>query len=259
MAAKSKKPTFDELSKAALDAVPGAIGRNAAGEMVYEDKRGVRSILRDGVRSWEKVALRPTRDGVKASVEHSGEFVTKAEEDAKAAPASAPAAPAPSANTIFTEDAAEKARAILKAKLGRLNSGIDPEILQAGITLAGYHIEKGARSFGAYAGAMVSDLGDAIKPYLKSFYMAIKYDPRATEFAKELSPAPEGWSRYGNTVVGPPGDDWTHLRIVVERLSGAAQREAGERKLIEMLQKGLQITDVLALKVVEVIELKNRG
>ena len=38
---------------------------------------------------------------------------------------------------------------------------------------------------------------------------------------------PEGWSRYGNTVVGPPGDDWTYLRIVVEHLSGAEQREAG--------------------------------
>ena len=51
-------------------------------------------------------------------------------------------------------------------------------------------------------------------------------DPQ-TEFAKEINPVPEGWSRYGNTVVGPPGDDWTYLRIVVERLTGAEQREAG--------------------------------
>ncbi len=27
--------------------------------------------------------------------------------------------------------------------------------------------------------------------------------------------------------MGPPGDDWTHLRIVVERLTGREQREAG--------------------------------
>ena len=53
------------------------------------------------------------------------------------------------------------------------------------------------------------------------------WETRQTEFAKELSPVPDGWSRYGNTVVGPPGDDWTYLRIVVERLSGAEQREAG--------------------------------
>jgi arabinan endo-1,5-alpha-L-arabinosidase len=53
------------------------------------------------------------------------------------------------------------------------------------------------------------------------------WETRQTEFAKELSPVPAGWSRYGNTVVGPPGEDWTWLRIVVERLSGAEQAAAG--------------------------------
>lgn len=90
--------------------------------------------------------------------------------------------PAVSANTVFTEDAAEKARALLKSKLNQLNSGVDPEVLQAGITLAGYHIEKGARTFSAYAKAMLADLGDAVKPYLKSWYMGVKYDPRAAGF-----------------------------------------------------------------------------
>lgn len=88
----------------------------------------------------------------------------------------------PSANKIFTEDAAEKARALLRSKLTQLNSGIDPEIMQAGITLAGYHIEKGARTFAAYAKAMTADLGDIVRPYLKSWYMGVKYDPRATGF-----------------------------------------------------------------------------
>jgi arabinan endo-1,5-alpha-L-arabinosidase len=36
---------------------------------------------------------------------------------------------------------------------------------------------------------------------------------RQTEFAKELAPVPAGYPRYGNTVVGPPGDV-TYLRIV---------------------------------------------
>ena len=102
-----------------------------------------------------------------------------------AAPKSAPAprpAPAPTPNTIFTEDAAAKARELLRRKLGQLNSGLDPEMLQAGITLAGYHIEKGARSFSAYAQAMLADLGDAVRPYLKSWYMGVKYDPRAAGF-----------------------------------------------------------------------------
>jgi hypothetical protein len=94
------------------------------------------------------------------------------------APAPAPA-PAVSANTVFTEDAAAKARERLKKKLGRLNSGIDPEMMIDGITLAGYHIEKGARTFAAYASAMLADLGDGVRPYLKSWYMGVKYDPRA--------------------------------------------------------------------------------
>lgn len=87
-----------------------------------------------------------------------------------------------SENTVFTEDAAAKARELLRKKLGQINTGIDPEIMQAGITLAGYHVEKGARTFAAYAKAMVEDLGDSVKPYLKSWYMGVKYDPRATQF-----------------------------------------------------------------------------
>jgi hypothetical protein len=98
------------------------------------------------------------------------------------APESEKAKPIPSANTIFTEDAAAAARARLKAKLGRAQSGIDPEMLMDGLTLAGYHIEKGARSFAAYARAMVDDLGEGAKPYLKSWYMGVKYDPRAAAF-----------------------------------------------------------------------------
>jgi hypothetical protein len=100
-------------------------------------------------------------------------------------------APAVSPNTIFTEDAAAAARARLKSKLGRLQSGIDPETLMDGITLAGYHIEKGARNFAAYARAMVNDLGDEVKPYLVSWYLAVRNDPRAAGFKAEMDRAAE--------------------------------------------------------------------
>jgi hypothetical protein len=74
------------------------------------------------------------------------------------------------ANKIFTEDAVIAARALLKSKIGTLNSGIDPQVLKAGMTIAGAHIEAGARTFAAFSKAMVADLGDAIKPYLKELY-----------------------------------------------------------------------------------------
>ena len=123
--------------------------------------------------------------------------VSKLPRPAESAPAKPPAAPPTEAkapevkpekpavgpNKIFTEDAAEKARELLRRKLGggTLRSGVDPEIVQAGITLAGYHIEKGARTFAAYARAMLADLGDVVKPYLKSWYMGVKFDPRAAD------------------------------------------------------------------------------
>ena len=94
------------------------------------------------------------------------------EQEVKTRPRQAPSSK-PSSNTIFTDDAAAKARAILKSKLGQLNSGFDPEIMNAGLTLAGYHIEKGVRKFSALAQAIADDLGVSIatiKPYLRSWY-----------------------------------------------------------------------------------------
>lgn len=58
----------------------------------------------------------------------------------------------------------------MRAKLEQLNMGIDPEMLAIGTEMAVYHLEKGARKFAKYAKAMIADLGDAVRPYLKSFY-----------------------------------------------------------------------------------------
>jgi len=115
-------------------------------------------------------------------------FNTQGGFDLRETPASQQASK-PSTNTIFTEDAAAAARALLKKKLGQVNTGLDPEVMQAGITLAGYHIEKGARTFTAYAKAMIEDLGDVVKPYLKSWFLGVKFDPRAAAFSSEMDSA----------------------------------------------------------------------
>jgi arabinan endo-1,5-alpha-L-arabinosidase len=52
-------------------------------------------------------------------------------------------------------------------------------------------------------------------------------ETRQTEFSKELASVPAGWGRHGNTVVGAPSEDWTYLRVAVERLTGEARRAAG--------------------------------
>jgi hypothetical protein len=82
-----------------------------------------------------------------------------------------------STNKVFTEDAAEKARALLKKKLGQINAGLDPEVIQAGIQLAGYYIEGGARRFRDYSKKMIADLGEAVRPYLKAWYLAVRNYP----------------------------------------------------------------------------------
>src|SRR5690606_129190 len=50
-------------------------------------------------------------------------------------------------NKIFTADKVEAARARMRKKLGTLNSGIDPELLIDGMTIAGAYIESGVRNF----------------------------------------------------------------------------------------------------------------
>jgi hypothetical protein len=99
-----------------------------------------------------------------------------------------PAADKGASKTVFTAEAVEKARATLRKKLGQMNSGFDPEILAAGITLAGGHIEAGARSFAAYSTAMIEDMSESIRPFLKSWYVAILFDPRATAFREGMTP-----------------------------------------------------------------------
>lgn len=80
-------------------------------------------------------------------------------------------------NKLFTADKVAAARARLKSKFGRLNSGIDPEVLIDGMTIAGAYIESGVRKFSDYAKAMVEDLGDGVKPYLLSFWEGARNYP----------------------------------------------------------------------------------
>lgn len=77
-------------------------------------------------------------------------------------------------NTFVTAEQAEKARALIRAKLkNQLNAGIDPDLLAAGIQIAAFHIEAGARRFASAAKAIADDLGmttEQLRPYLRGWY-----------------------------------------------------------------------------------------
>ncbi len=80
-------------------------------------------------------------------------------------------------NKLFTADKVEAARARLREKMSRINSGIDPEVLVDGMMIAGAYLESGVRKFADYAKAMRADFGPRITPYLLSFWEGARNYP----------------------------------------------------------------------------------
>lgn len=96
-------------------------------------------------------------------------------------------------NNIVSDERYQELKNRLKQKLGQLNAGIDPEIIAIGAEMAVYHIERGAVKFADYCKAMIDDLGDVIRPYLKSFYSSARYMPQSIEngLSERMSPDSE--------------------------------------------------------------------
>lgn len=176
------------------------IGKNADGETVYQDERGARSVVSNGVRQTESIRMVPTREGTKVGIPSDSErdkrympvpTGTEAKpEPAKPAadavkpseqaptteniPAGAKAGndertmdrAAPSAPSVWTpaeRDRAEELRIRIRNKLrNQTNAGIDPELLALGAELAVLHIKAGARKFAQFAKAMAADLEQSI-------------------------------------------------------------------------------------------------
>lgn len=87
-----------------------------------------------------------------------------------------------SGNRLVTDERYAELRERMRKKLlGQMNIGIDPEILAIGTEMAVYHLEKGSRKFAEYATAMIADLGNAIRPYLKAFYNGARDLPEVAE------------------------------------------------------------------------------
>ena len=134
--------------------------------------------------------------------EYNGDAILKekAEAEKKAHPSKADEAPKSepkdSGNKLVTDERYAELKARMRKKLGQLNAsiiGIDPEMLAIGTEMAVYHIEKGSRKFTEYAKAMIEDLGEAIRPYLKSFYNGARDLPEveANGWSEDLTPYDE--------------------------------------------------------------------
>ncbi len=77
-------------------------------------------------------------------------------------------------NKVITTKQYEDLKKKMKGLLNNLNVGFNPEIFTIGAQMAAYHMEAGARKFADYASKMIGDLGDAVRPYLKSFYEGVR-------------------------------------------------------------------------------------
>jgi hypothetical protein len=69
--------------------------------------------------------------------------------------------------------------------------GVDAETQwRIGLTLTSWQFEDGPRDFAVYVRVMTEDLGQIVQPYLKSWYLAIRFDPRFAGLSG-FSPAAE--------------------------------------------------------------------
>lgn len=72
--------------------------------------------------------------------------------------------------TDFLDEQANKARERIRARGGRLMSGVDPIDLADHAIIGASYIAKGVKGFAEWSGSMVKDFGEAVKPYLKELY-----------------------------------------------------------------------------------------
>ncbi len=140
-----------------------------------------------------------------------------------------------SGNRLVSDDRYAELRERMRRKLGQLNMGVDPEILAIGTEMAVYHIEKGARKFVDYAQAMISDLGDAIRPYLKSFYNAVRDMPEAE--AAGLVEDMDSYDKVRRVDIAnfdkKGTDAMATAEMVVREEAADQERKVAERKLKE--------------------------
>lgn len=89
-------------------------------------------------------------------------------------------------NKVVSSERYEELKKKLRSKLGQMNVGFDPELFALGSEMAAFHIEAGARKISDFANRMIADVGDGVRPYLKSFYEAARNFPGMESVAKEM-------------------------------------------------------------------------
>lgn len=173
--------------------------------------------------------------------EYNGDAILKekAEAEKKAQPSKTDEAPKSepkdSGNKLVTDERYAELKARMRKKLGQLNVGVDPEMLAIGTEMAVYHIEKGARKFTEYAKAMIEDLGEAIRPYLKAFYNGARDLPEveANGWSEELTPYDEVRTIDIANFDKPSVDAMATAEMVVKEQEAEQQKDETIKKIAD--------------------------
>lgn len=76
---------------------------------------------------------------------------------------------------------------------------LDPRVVKAGFDLSGYYIQAGRKSFADYAQTMIAEYGPGVRPYLKSWYLSVRYypgvDPAGMDSADRVAAEDDGESQ----------------------------------------------------------------
>ena len=177
--------------------------------------------------------------------EYNGDAILKekAEAEKKAQPSKTDEAPKiepkNSGNKLVTDERYAELKARMRKKLGQLNVGVDPEMLAIGTEMAVYHIEKGARKFTEYAKAMIEDLGEAIRPYLKAFYNGARDLPEveANGWSEDLTPYDEVRTIDIANFDKPSVDAMATAEMVVKEQEAEQQAEKTKKQISETRNK----------------------
>ena len=143
--------------------------------------------------------------------------------------------PKGSGNKLVTDERYAELKARMRKKLGQLNVGVDPEMLAIGTEMAVYHIEKGARKFTEYAKAMIEDLGDAIRPYLKAFYNGARDLPEVETngWSEDLTPYDEVRTIDIANFDKPSVDAMATAEMVVKEQEAEQQKDETIKKIAD--------------------------
>ena len=82
----------------------------------------------------------------------------------------------PIENVFFTEEKYQAALARMKSRLNTLsmNPVFNPDEIEDMVLVAGYHIERGARTFAQFSKVMIQSMGEKVRPYLQDLFDTVR-------------------------------------------------------------------------------------